>query len=56
MKNKKTFLSSALILSAALVLLCAFMPDWNPGSIAAVVLVAILCAFQWALFIWTRKQ
>ncbi|MDE7399191.1 MAG: hypothetical protein K2N06_06650 [Oscillospiraceae bacterium] len=56
MKNKKTFLSSALILSAALVLLCVFMPDWNPGSIVAVVLVAILCAFQWALFLWARKQ
>lgn len=55
MKKKKTFLSSALILSAALVLLCMFMPDWNPGSIAAVVLVAILCAFQWALFVWTKN-
>lgn len=56
MKSKKTFLSSALILTAALVLICVFMPDWNPGSIAAVVLIAILCAFQWVLFLWARKR
>lgn len=54
--KKRTFLSSALILTAALILVCVFMPQWNAGSIVAVVLIALLCAFQWGLFFWTRKQ
>lgn len=48
--NRKSFLRNAIILTAALVMLCVCMPEWGAAQVIVVVLVALLAGFQWALF------
>lgn len=56
MKNNRTFLSSAIILTLALVLICVFMPEWGVAQILIVILVAILAAAQWVLYFWIKRS
>lgn len=55
MKNAKSFLSSAIILTAALVLICICMPEWGVMQIIIVLLVALLTGFQWFLFFYIKN-
>lgn len=56
MKSSKAFLKTALILTAALAMICVFMPEWGVAQIIVVLLVALLAGFQWFLFFYLRKQ
>ncbi len=56
MKTNKSFLRSAIIISIALVFMCIVMPDWNAASVIAVVIVALLAAFQWVLFFYLKGK
>ncbi len=55
MKNAKSFLRSAIILTIALVIICVFMPEWGVVQIVIVLLVALLTGFQWFLFFYIKK-
>lgn len=55
MKTSKAFLKTAVILTAALVVICVFMPEWGAAQIIVVLLVALLAGFQWFLFFYLRK-
>ncbi len=56
MKSSKAFLKTALILTAALAVICVFMPEWGAAQIIVVLLVTLLAGFQWFLFFYMRKQ
>lgn len=55
MKNAKGFLRNAVILTAALVVICVFMPEWGGMQIIVVLLVAMLAGFQWFLFFYIKN-
>ncbi|MCM1164765.1 MAG: hypothetical protein NC299_00415 [Lachnospiraceae bacterium] len=55
MKNAKSFLKSAVILTAALAVICVFMPEWGAMQIVIVLLVALLAGLQWFLFFYIRN-
>lgn len=55
MKNAKGFLRSAIILTAALVIICVFMPEWGVMQAVIVLLVAVLTGFQWFLFFYIKN-
>lgn len=55
MKNAKGFLRSAIILTAALVVICVFMPEWGIMQIIVVLLVTMLAGFQWFLFFYIKN-
>ncbi len=55
MKNAKGFLKSAVILTAALVIICICMPEWGAVQIVIVLLVALLAGLQWFLFFYIRN-
>lgn len=55
MKNSKSFLKSAVILTAALVVICVFMPEWGAVQIVIVLLVALLTGLQWFLFFYIKN-
>lgn len=55
MKNAKGFLRSAIILTAALVVICVFMPEWGIMQIVVVLLVTMLAGFQWFLFFYIKN-
>lgn len=55
MKNSKSFLKSAVILTAALVMICVFMPEWGAVQIVIVLLVALLTGLQWFLFFYIKN-
>ena len=55
MKNAKSFLRSAIILTLALVIICVFMPEWGVMQIIIVLLVALLTGFQWFLFFYIKN-
>lgn len=55
MKNAKSFLRSAIILTIALVIICVFMPEWGAVQIVIVLLVALLTGFQWFLFFYIKN-
>lgn len=55
MKNAKGFLRSAIILTAALVVICVFMPEWGVMQIIVVLLVTMLAGFQWFLFFYIKN-
>ncbi|MBD5128587.1 MAG: hypothetical protein HDT43_01465 [Ruminococcaceae bacterium] len=55
MKNAKSFLRSAIILTLALVIICVFMPEWGVMQIIIVLLVALLTGFQWVLFFYIKN-
>ncbi len=56
MNKNKTFLKSAIIITLALIFICIVMPDWNAASIIAVVIIALLAAFQWVLFFYLKDK
>lgn len=56
MKKSKAFLKPAIILTAALAVICVFMPEWGAAQIIVVCLVALLVAGQWFLFFYLRKH
>ena len=55
MKTSKAFLKTAIILTAALVMICIFMPEWGIAQIIIVLLIALLAGGQWFLFFYLRK-
>lgn len=55
MKNAKSFLRSAIILTIALVIICVFMPEWGVVQIVIVLLVALLTGLQWFLFFYIKN-
>lgn len=52
--SNKSFLRNGIILAAAVVLICVFMPEWGAAQIIVVALVAILSGFQWFLYFFMR--
>ena len=56
MKTSKTFLKTAIILTAALVMICVCMPEWGAAQIIIVLLIALLAAGQWILFFYLNKK
>lgn len=54
--NSKAFLNSALILTAALVIICIFMNEWGIPQVIIVILVALLAAAQWFLYFYLKKK
>ncbi|MDE6727127.1 MAG: hypothetical protein K2J80_04195 [Oscillospiraceae bacterium] len=52
--SNKSFLRNGIILAAAVVLICVFMPEWGAAQIAVVVLVAILAGFQCFLYFYMK--
>lgn len=55
MKNAKRFLRSAIVLTAALAVICIFMPEWGVIQIVIVLLVALLTGLQWFLFFYIKN-
>lgn len=55
-KNDKAFLRNAVVLTLALLAIILFMPEWGAMQVVIVLLVAILAAAQWGLFIYIKKQ
>lgn len=55
MKNAKGFLRSAIVLTAALAVICIFMPEWGVMQIVIVLLVALLTGLQWFLFFYIKN-
>ena len=57
MKNSaKPFFKNALILTAVLVVVIIFMPEWGVAQIFIVLLVALLAAGQWALWVYMKRS
>ncbi len=56
MKNSaKPFLRNAVILTAAAVLIPLMMNEWGAAQVIITVLLALLAAGQWALYVYMRK-
>lgn len=56
MRNSaKPFLKNAVILTAAMVMVIVFMPEWGVAQVIIVLLVALLAAAQWLLWAYMRK-
>ncbi len=55
MKNAKGFFKSAIILTAALVLICICMPEWGVMQIVIVLLVSLLTGLQWFLVFYIKN-
>lgn len=55
-KNDKAFLRNAVVLTLALLAIILFMPEWGAMQVVIVLLVAILAAAQWGLFIYIKKR
>lgn len=56
MKEANSFLKTAIILTLALVMVCVFMPEWGVAQVLIVLLIALLAAAQWGLFIYLKKH
>lgn len=55
-KNDKAFLRNAVVLTLALLAIILFMPEWGAMQVVIVLLVAILAAAQWGLFVYIKKH
>ena len=55
-KDAKPFLRNALILTAATVLVALLMNEWCAAQIIIIVLLALISAGQWALFLYMKKK
>ncbi len=55
-KTEKSFLRNAILLTAALAVICVFMREWGAAQIIIVLLVAGLAAMQWFLFFYVKKK
>ena len=57
MKNSaKPFLKNAVILTLAMLMIIIFMPEWGTAQVIIVLLVALLAAGQWVLWVYMRKS
>ena len=55
-RNSKGFLRNAVILTLATVIVILLMNSWGPAQVIISVLLALLSAGQWGLFIYMRKH
>lgn len=55
-KNSKVFLRNAVIITLATVIIILLMNSWGPAQVIIAVMLALLSAVQWALFIYMRKH
>lgn len=55
-KTEKSFLRNAILLTAALAVICVFMREWGTAQIIIVLLVAGLAGMQWFLFFYVKKK
>ena len=55
-KDAKPFLRNALILAAATALVALLMNEWGAAQIIIIVLLALISAGQWALFLYMKKK
>ena len=55
-KNSKVFLRNAVIITLATVIIILLMNSWGPAQVIISVMLALLSAGQWALFIYMRKH
>ena len=55
-RNSKVFLRNAVILTLATVIVILLMNSWGPAQVIISVLLALLSAGQWGLFIYMRKR
>ena len=55
-KDAKPFLRNALILTADTVLVALLMNEWGAAQIIIIVLLALISAGQWALFLYMKKK
>lgn len=55
-KTEKSFLRNAILLTAALAVICIFMREWGAAQIIIVLLVAGLAGMQWYLFFYVKKK
>ena len=55
-KDAKPFLRNALILTPATVLVALLMNEWGAAQIIIIVLLALISAGQWALFLYMKKK
>ncbi len=53
--NAKPFLKNAVLLTVILGVIIFFMPEWGAAQVIIVLLVAVLTAGQWVLWIYMRK-
>lgn len=55
-KTEKSFLRNAILLTAALAVICIFMREWGAAQIIIALLVAGLAGMQWYLFFYVKKK
>lgn len=55
-RNSKVFLRNAVILTLATVIIILLMNSWGLVQVIISVLLALLSAGQWGLFIYMRKH
>ena len=55
-KASKSFLRNAILLTAALAVICVFMRECGAAQIIIVLLVAGLAGMQWFLFFYVKKK
>ena len=55
-KTSKGFFRNALLMTAALAVVIVFMQEWGVAQVIIVILVALLAAGQWALWLYMRKK
>lgn len=54
--NAKPFLRNALIITAATILVAVLMNNWGAAQFIIIILLALISAGQWALFLYMRKK
>lgn len=54
--NAKPFLRNALIITAATILVAVLMNDWGVAQVMIIILLALISAGQWALFLYMKKK
>lgn len=55
-KQAKSFLRSAIILTLATAVVILFMEEWGVVQVVIALLLALLTAGQWALFIYLMRN
>ncbi len=55
MNSAKPFLKNAILLTAVLAVIILFMDSWGAAQVIIVLLVALLAAGQWVLYVYMKK-
>ncbi|MGN1338955.1 MAG: hypothetical protein ACI4WS_01555 [Oscillospiraceae bacterium] len=55
-KNAKVFLRNAILLTAVTVLIILLMEQWGVAQVIIAVLLALLSAGQWGLYLYMKKH